>query len=301
MNAVSPFASSFASESLLPAGKPPQSPSQKFEQEQAQVFSKIVTILSQNPNSPMDPQKIFEFHNSMTQMIQSKKQTIALEALEKNAQLSQFLQSGSLVGKTIASQGDSFFFQKEVALPYLISSQSQKTLVDILDSQGRVLETIKGETAPGEHTVRWTPSKENRGCSYQVRVTEKAAQGVQEKKLGVFSLPKACSQEELCYKMPETVEEAFLEIYTDQGHLVATHSANPAAGHHSLSLQSLQNTLGPGRYRFCVRGANNEGQPVVAQTSIKGLVERVEMQNNLPVLKKGDLFVPLTDLCSIYK
>lgn len=90
-----------------------------------------------------------------------------------------------------------------------------------------------------------------------------------------------------------------VEVRSDSGTLVSsTELGETAAGSHVLDLDDVPalSNLADGSYQVSVKVQGSDGQPRAVETRITGTVSSVDLQSNPPVLRIGDIEIPLGDV-----
>lgn len=290
----------------------PKNKKDSFEDDQLKVFAKIVTTLSQDINNPLEPQKIFEFHNSLTQMVQSKKQTAALEDLAKHMQFSQFLQAGSLAGEEVEVKGNQFGVGT-AQLAYTVPEKALKTFIDILNPEGRVVKTSMGETQPGSAVFffdhRGDDGKALPPSDYTYRVRsfilgDDPSVPPQEHLSSVLPVPERHAPPKLSYFIPKGVAKATIEVSQENGQVVRTLPGEITEGRHDFTVDGFKDgtAFAPGVYQFSLRALDNKDEAVEIETRVSALVEGVEMKEGAPVLRQGGpVYAPLENYTALHK
>lgn len=291
---------------------PLKSKKETFEEDQVKVFAKIVTILSQDPNNPMEPQKIFEFHNSMMQMIQSKKQTIALEDLSKSMQFSQFLQAGALAGEDVEVKGNQFSVGT-TQLKYNVPENALKTFIYVLDKDGVVVKTSMADAKPGEAIFSFD-HKGNDGkvlppgdYTYRVRSFLPSADPLaplEEQLSEALMVPEKGALPKLSYYMPKGIAKANIEVAHETGRVVQVLPGDITEGKHDFTVDGFKDgaAFEPGIYEFKIRAFTDKDEEVDVETRVSTVVEGVEMKNGFPVLRQsGPVYAPLENYTALNK
>ena len=131
------------------------------------AFYKLLITELQNQN-PLEPMNAEEFIAQLTQFSQ-------LEALEDinnqfqvltayQASINNLLAVG-LMGKKVKAAGNAISLEKgnEVTLHYDLAADASKVIINIYDSEGRLVRTLEeGAQEKGEHEVNWD-GKDNEG------------------------------------------------------------------------------------------------------------------------------------------
>ncbi|KKJ76365.1 hypothetical protein WH95_12800 [Kiloniella litopenaei] len=128
------------------------------------MFLKLLTTQLKNQD-PLEPTDNTEFVNQLTQFTQTEaglntnKKLDSLIALQSNTQLTSAL---DYVGKEvkadsiILSLGDS-----GADAIYGLTANSATTEIKILDSTGKTVRTLQGQTSAGQHEIHWDGKDDN--------------------------------------------------------------------------------------------------------------------------------------------
>ena len=106
------------------------------------------------------------------------------------------------------------------------------------------------------------------------------------------------------YRLDRTAAHVQIEIYDAAGQLVAIEQGNGGAGTHSVDWDGRAQSGAPlpdGLYRFEVMASDASGQAVPVATTIRGLVEGVEIDGDRLMLSIDGVLMPLDSITSIYR
>lgn len=90
-----------------------------------------------------------------------------------------------------------------------------------------------------------------------------------------------------------------VEVRDASGNLISTAQLGElAAGDHTLDLHAVPAfaNLPDGTYQVAVSAQSGNGTPTTVDTTISGTVTSVDLQSNPPVLKIGDISIPIGDV-----
>ena len=135
-------------------------------------FLRLLTTQMQNqdPLKPMDTndmtKQLVDFAN-VEQNIGTNSRLDKLLKLQSSGTASTNL---AYLGRTISYEGEQFDYAQGMTtapLGYELETQAKSVRVDILDSEGRIVRSMEGETAAGtKHTVNWD-FKDDKGIAVQ--------------------------------------------------------------------------------------------------------------------------------------
>lgn len=148
-------------------------------------FLRLLTTQMQNqdPTKPMDTnemtQQLVQFAN-VEQNIGTNSRLDKLLKLQQSGSASTQL---AYLGRTVVYQGDEFQYAEGMTaapLGYELETASKSTRVDILDSAGRIVRSMKGETTAGtRHVVNWDFKDDNGKAvqpgTYKLNIAPKGA------------------------------------------------------------------------------------------------------------------------------
>jgi len=106
------------------------------------------------------------------------------------------------------------------------------------------------------------------------------------------------------YRLDQAAAHVQIEIYDGAGRLVATRLGDGGAGAHSVDWDGRGQSGAPlpaGLYRFDVTAADAAGQAVPVATTIRGLVDGVEIDGHRLMLSIEGVLMPLESITSIYR
>ncbi|RDJ25388.1 flagellar hook assembly protein FlgD [Bosea caraganae] len=97
---------------------------------------------------------------------------------------------------------------------------------------------------------------------------------------------------------------ATITIKDAKGSVVRTMTQNLVAGDQKFvwdGKTSIGGDAAPGEYQLTVDAVDVNGQPVTTKTQIKGMVDGVDFNGLIPVLKIGDISVPIDKVKSVVR
>ena len=97
----------------------------------------------------------------------------------------------------------------------------------------------------------------------------------------------------------ENAGKVSIEVHDAAGNLISSSELGElGAGSHTLDLDDVAPfaNLGDGKYDVDVKVTAAGGEPTAVATRIRGTVSSVDLQSNPPVLRIGDLEIPLGDV-----
>jgi flagellar basal-body rod modification protein FlgD len=109
---------------------------------------------------------------------------------------------------------------------------------------------------------------------------------------------------QLGYQLSQSAERVQIEIYDAGGRLVAVREGSTAAGRHSVPWDGRApngTTLPDGLYRFDVVASDAAGDPVPVTTSVRGVVDGVEIDGDRLLLSVGGVLLPADTISAIYR
>jgi flagellar basal-body rod modification protein FlgD len=104
------------------------------------------------------------------------------------------------------------------------------------------------------------------------------------------------------YQLDQAASDVVISIYDQAGHLVATRKGAGDVGTHSVAWDGRDQTGQPlpqGLYRVDIAAKDATGQPVTAGTTVRGVVDGVEMMDNQVFLSVNGVLLPLDSVTSI--
>lgn len=137
-----------------------------------QSFLKLLTTQMQNqdPLKPMDTNDMTRQLVDFANVEQNIGTNSRLDKLLKLQGASTASTNLAYLGRTISFKGDSFDYTQgmtQAPLAYELEKEAKSVRVDILDSKGRTVRSMTGETKAGEkHVVNWD-FKDNQGIAVQ--------------------------------------------------------------------------------------------------------------------------------------
>ncbi|WP_448203194.1 flagellar hook assembly protein FlgD [Azospirillum sp. sgz302134] len=132
-----------------------------------QSFLKLLTTQMQNqdPTKPMDTNDMTRQLVDFANVEQNIGTNSRLDKLLKLQGASTASTNLAYLGRTVAFKGDSFDYAQgmtEAPLGYELEKSAKSVRVDILDSKGRTVRSMKGETEAGtRHVVNWDFKDDN--------------------------------------------------------------------------------------------------------------------------------------------
>jgi flagellar basal-body rod modification protein FlgD len=109
---------------------------------------------------------------------------------------------------------------------------------------------------------------------------------------------------QLSYQLSQSAQRVQIEIYDAGGRLVATQEGNTTAGRHSVPWDGRAPngaTLPAGLYRFDVVASDAAGDPVPVTTTIRGVVDGVEIVGERLLLSVAGVLLPTESISAIYR
>jgi flagellar basal-body rod modification protein FlgD len=106
------------------------------------------------------------------------------------------------------------------------------------------------------------------------------------------------------YRLDQSAAQVRIEIYDGAGRLVATRQGETGAGSHSLDWNGQSQSGAPlpaGLYRVEVVASDAAGQAVPVTTTIRGVVDGVEIDGDRLMLSIDGVLMPLDSITSIYR
>lgn len=127
-------------------------------------FDQFLTLLTtqmknQDPMQPMDTNQMTEQLVAFTNVEQNIATNSRLDKLLKLQESGAASTNLAYLGRLVTFEGDKFQYtegMKSAPLGYELETEAKSVRVDILDSQGRLVRSMTGQTAAGtKHTVDW--------------------------------------------------------------------------------------------------------------------------------------------------
>ncbi|WP_448188888.1 flagellar hook assembly protein FlgD [Azospirillum sp. sgz301742] len=115
-------------------------------------------LKNQDPTKPMDSNEMTSQLVQFANVEQNIGTNTRLDKLLKMQQASTASSNLSYLGKTVSYEGTSFTLgadTKDTPLAYELDTKAKTVDVKIVDSNGKTVRTIKGETASGKHQLGW--------------------------------------------------------------------------------------------------------------------------------------------------
>jgi flagellar basal-body rod modification protein FlgD len=109
---------------------------------------------------------------------------------------------------------------------------------------------------------------------------------------------------QLSYALADSAERVQIEIYDEGGRLVATEQGQTGPGTHSVPWDGRAASgaaLPAGLYRFNVVAGDAAGNPVPVTTSIRGVVDGVEIDNDQLLLSVAGVLMPTSSISAIHR
>jgi flagellar basal-body rod modification protein FlgD len=109
---------------------------------------------------------------------------------------------------------------------------------------------------------------------------------------------------QLSYQLAESASRVQIEIYDAGGRLVATQEGRTTAGRHSVPWDGRApngTALAEGLYRFDVLASDAAGGPVPVTTTIRGVVDGVEIDGERLLLSVEGVLLPTESISAIYR
>jgi flagellar basal-body rod modification protein FlgD len=106
------------------------------------------------------------------------------------------------------------------------------------------------------------------------------------------------------YRLDQSAAQVRIEIYDGAGRLVATRQGETGAGSHSLDWNGQSQSGAPlpaGLYRVEVVASDAAGQAVPVTTTIRGVVDGVEIDGDRLMLSIDGVLMPLDSITSIHR
>ena len=106
------------------------------------------------------------------------------------------------------------------------------------------------------------------------------------------------------YRLDQTAAAVRIDIYDSAGRLVASQLGDPGLGRHSVAWDGRSQSgaqLPDGLYRVDVMASDAAGQAVPVTTTIRGLVDGVEIAGDRLLLSIDGVLMPLESITAIYR
>lgn len=106
------------------------------------------------------------------------------------------------------------------------------------------------------------------------------------------------------YRLEQSAAQVRIEIYDSAGRLVAAQEGATGGGSHSVDWNGQSQAgapLPPGLYRVEVVASDAAGQAVPVTTTIRGVVDGVEVDGDRLMLSVDGVLMPLDSITSIYR
>jgi flagellar basal-body rod modification protein FlgD len=158
-----------------------------------------------------------------------------------------------------------------------------------------VEQAIKTNQALGELVALVRGDQISRGLDYLGAEVEAAGGTVQL---------RAGRAAQLSYQLAESADRVQIEIYDQGGRLVATQAGRASAGEHAVPWDGRAPggaALPEGLYRFDVRASDAGGKPVPVTTTIRGLVDGVEIDAGRLLLSVDGVLMPSESIRAVYR
>jgi flagellar basal-body rod modification protein FlgD len=104
------------------------------------------------------------------------------------------------------------------------------------------------------------------------------------------------------YRLDQSASDVAISIYDQAGRLVATRQGEADLGNHSVAWDGRDQAGQPlpqGLYRVEIAARNAAGEPVAVTTSVRGVVDGVEMMDDRIFLSVDGVLLPLDSVTSI--
>ena len=109
---------------------------------------------------------------------------------------------------------------------------------------------------------------------------------------------------QLSYQLAESADRVQIEIHDAGARLVATQQGSTSAGRHSVPWDGRAPngaTLPEGLYQFNVVASDAAGDPVPVTTTIRGVVDGVEIDGERLLLSVDGVLMPTESISAIYR
>ena len=109
---------------------------------------------------------------------------------------------------------------------------------------------------------------------------------------------------QLSYQLGQSAQRVQIEIYDAGGRLVAVREGSATAGRHSVPWDGRAPngaTLPDGLYRFDVVASDAAGDPVPVTTTVRGVVDGVEIDGERLLLSVAGVLLPTESISAIYR
>lgn len=105
------------------------------------------------------------------------------------------------------------------------------------------------------------------------------------------------------YSLPSDAKSVSITIKTEDGTVVRSLRGNTGAGNQTIAWDGRGDTgnrLPDGTYTYAVTATNANGQPILPQTGLKGIVDGFDVAaNNDIILRVGTLRIPIGDVATV--
>jgi flagellar basal-body rod modification protein FlgD len=158
-----------------------------------------------------------------------------------------------------------------------------------------VEQAIKGNDVLGQLLAVIRGDQIARSVDYIGAEVEAAGQTIQ---LG------AAGTAQVHYRLDQTAAAVRIDIYDSSGRLVASQQGDPGLGRHSVVWDDRGESgarLPDGLYRVDVVASDAAGKAVPVKTTIRGLVDGVEIAGDRLLLSVEGVLMPLESITAIYR
>ncbi len=122
------------------------------------TFLALLTTQLKNQD-PLDPMKSSEFTSQLVEFAGVEQSINANKKLDQLVQLqvsNQLNSAVAFIGKTVEVISDLLLLKDgEAKISYGLDRNAAKTIISIVDQNGRVVRTVQGETSAGRHEFEW--------------------------------------------------------------------------------------------------------------------------------------------------
>ncbi len=122
------------------------------------TFLALLTTQLKNQD-PLDPMKSSEFTSQLVQFAGVEQSINANKKLDQLVQLqvsNQLHSAVAFIGKTVEVISDLLLLKDgEAKISYGLDRNAAETIISIVDQNGRLVRTVKGETSAGRHEFEW--------------------------------------------------------------------------------------------------------------------------------------------------
>ena len=122
------------------------------------TFLALLTTQLKNQD-PLDPMKSSEFTSQLVEFAGVEQSINANKKLDQLVQLqvsNQLNSAVAFIGKTVEVISDLLLLKDgEAKISYGLDRNAAETIISIVDQNGRLVRTVKGETSAGRHEFEW--------------------------------------------------------------------------------------------------------------------------------------------------